>query len=336
MNRPFCRRWTRALVFAMTLVMVGCAATPPLREPAAVPGPAAATIAKTPVEAAPAVLPPAASPTPERSPWQRLRNRFAMPGCAYDAAVLKQARLYTRSKLRFSENWRRAMPFLLLVLNEIERRDLPGEFALLPYVESHYRPVPARQGGPAGLWQLMPRTAIDRGLRVGRNRDERLDPVDSTRVALDLLERLDRQFSDWRLTSMAFNAGEFRIKRALGGRRGADLSAEELGRLSLSPTTHQHLARLLALACIVSEPERFDVRLPPADANDTLAILEVPSPLDPRLAAALAGIPLDELLRYNPAASPARSIFVPLNRVLLPATMVNRFNAGLAEIPPGL
>ena len=327
------RRWIPCVAIGMAALLAGCATTKPRHGTLAAPattdeiattGPAE-TLRQTPV------LPD--SVHTDASPWQRLRSRFAMPGCDYDAAVLKQAQRYTKSKDRFSANWREAMPFLLLVIDEIERRDLPGEFALLPYVESHYRPVPARNRGPAGPWQLMPRTAIDQGLRVSRDYDERLDPIASTRVALDLLERYDRQFADWRLASMAFNAGEFRVKGALGGRKGADLSAADMARLRLSPTTHQHLARLLALACIVSDPDRFDVSLPQPGASDDLVVLDLATAVDPRLAATLAGIPLEQLVRYNPVAAPQAATAAPLTRLLLPKPLVEPFNAALQKVP---
>lgn len=333
MMRPSGRRWTPCVVIGMAALMAGCATTKPRPGTVAAPATADEIATTTPtqtVQPTPAVP---GSVQMQASPWQRLRSRFAMPGCDYDAAVLKQAQRYTKSKDRFSANWREAMPFLLLVIDEIERRDLPGEFALLPYVESHYRPAPARNRGPAGPWQLMPRTAIDQGLRISRDYDERLDLIASTRVALDLLERYDRQFADWRLASMAFNAGEFRVKGALGGRKGADLSAADMARLRLSPTTHQHLARLLALACIVSDPDRFDVSLPQPDASDDLAVVELPAVLDPRLAAALAGISLDELVRYNPAAASRAANSAPLRRLLLPKPLVEPFNAALLTIP---
>lgn len=84
------------------------------------------------------------------------------------------------------------------------------------YVESAYQTLPTKGKGPRGIWQLMAHTAIDRGLQVNRGYDQRLDILASTGVALDLIERYDREFSDWRLASMAFNAGEYRVKARAG------------------------------------------------------------------------------------------------------------------------
>ena len=270
------------------------------------------------------------------SPWQRLRPRFALPACEYSEAVRQEARRYTRSANLFSASWQRSMPLLLLVIDEIERRDLPGEFALLPYVESGYQPLPATGKGPAGIWQLMGRTATARGLQVGHHYDQRLDALASTDVALDLIERYDREFGDWRIATMAFNAGEFRLKRALHGKSAADLDAHELARLKLTATTHQHLARMLALSCIISDPQRFGVSLPDAEPGDELRLVVPPSPIDLRLAAALAELPLDEVLRFNPAWRGQARPSGPAARVLLPAHSIERFNAALSKFPPAM
>ena len=83
------------------------------------------------------------------------------------------------------------MPFLLLVVDEIERRDLPAEFAMLPYVESAYEPVAARGDRAAGMWQLMPDTARAEGLVITADYDGRLDANASTHAALGLVARYE-------------------------------------------------------------------------------------------------------------------------------------------------
>lgn len=110
-----------------------------------------------------------------------------MDDCNYRPQVTHWARSYTANPARFSENLRRAMPFLLIVVAEIERLELPGEFAMLPYVESHYRPLPGNGNAPAGMWQFVPMTARGSGLRVTQDYDGRLDARDSSRAALTLI-----------------------------------------------------------------------------------------------------------------------------------------------------
>ncbi|MEP6882408.1 MAG: LysM peptidoglycan-binding domain-containing protein [Dokdonella sp.] len=280
---------------------------------------------------APELAPLTPSQTP--TPWQRLRQRFVLPSCDYSNAVMIEARRYTRHPQRFSNNWRNALPLLLLVLDRVERHGLPGEFALLPYVESHYRQLPANGNGAAGMWQLMGRTAIDRGLRVSRSHDERLDALAATDAVMELIERYDREFGDWRAADLAFNAGEFRVKNALAGRRASDLSAEDLARVKLSATTHQHLARLMALACIIREPQQFGVTLPDVDPATVLQEVAVPTPIDLRLAGALAELSMAELFRFNAAWVGQSSQSGPATRLLLPQANVDRFNRALAELP---
>jgi membrane-bound lytic murein transglycosylase D len=319
--------------FTLTLALSACSV------PVTQTRPPAAPVAEPQGQPSPSEVEPAApspgtvKPTAPASPWQRLREGFVMPGCDYEPAVLREARRFTRSPDRFASNWREAMPFLLFVLDDIERRQLPTEFALLPYVESRYRPRAAQGQGPAGIWQLMPRTASARGLVVSRSLDERLDVLASTRVALDLLERYDRELGDWRLATMAYNAGEYRIKAQLPASVGPGLAADALAKLKLSPITHQHLARLLALACIIREPDRFQVSLPEIADDDALEVLALPTPVDLRLAAALSGLTPGQLRSLNTAADPSSTNAVLKNRLLLPAARVAGFEAGLRRIP---
>ncbi|MEZ5463076.1 LysM peptidoglycan-binding domain-containing protein [Dokdonella sp.] len=228
------------------------------------------------------------------------------------------------------------MPFLLLVVDELERRNLPGEFALLPYVESGYRPLPAKGRGPAGMWQLMGRTASARGLHIGKDYDQRLDAIESTRVALDLIERYDREFGDWRLATMAFNAGEFRVKRQLGNRSIAELDAMELSQLNLSKTTLQHLSRLLAMACIVQQPEEFDADLPAPEEDDFLVQLTPEAPIDMRVAANLLGMSFDALRRFNAAHTASPGQIGPVSSLLVPATRMTEFERNVVLLPKSL
>ncbi|MGB0133895.1 LysM peptidoglycan-binding domain-containing protein, partial [Dokdonella sp.] len=185
----------------------------------------------------------------------------------------------------------------------------------------------------AGMWQLMARTATAQGLQVGKVYDQRLDAIASTRVSLELVERYDREFGDWRLAVMAFNAGEYRVKRQLGNQSASSLDAKELRQLKLSQTTHQHLTRLLAMSCIVERPEMFGVDLPAPEEVDLLENLELSAPIDMRVAANLLGMPVDELRRFNAAWRADISRIGPVERLLVPAPHVVRFEEGLRSIP---
>lgn len=272
----------------------------------------------------------------ERSPWQRMRERFSMEGCDYSPAAMAWARRYSASAASFQRSWSEAMPFLLPVLEEIERRDLPGEFALLPYVESTYRPVISEGNRPAGMWQLMPATARGAGVRVQENYDGRLDPFESTRVAMDLIERYDRVFGDWRLANMAFNAGEFRLKKLLGNRLQEDLSREELERLPLNPTSHEHLAKLLGLSCIISDPQRFNIDLPEPTVDDQLVRIELAGPIDLRLAANFAGMPVEDLRQLNAAWLGKTDTSDVHTQLVVPKPHIAPFRAAAMAVPTNL
>lgn len=259
-----------------------------------------------------------------------------MQGCDYRPEVQHWARVYTRGPRQFTANWKRAMPFLLLVVDELDRRHLPGEFAMLPYVESSYQPLPARGKRPAGMWQLDPDTAREAGLVVGTGYDGRLDALASTETALDLLEHYYREFSDWRLANMAFNSGEFRVKKLIGERDPRTLSADELSDIAFSKTTHEHLDRLLALACIVDDPHRFGVTLPEPHDEDRLQAVTLQAGMDLRLAARLAGVAFGDMRRWNAGHGRNRMASDAPRSLLMPSSRVERFQAGADAVPVAL
>lgn len=331
MRRSFGR--LRCGVLGAGVAVLAACSAPTLRPPMPSPMPAPAPAPAPRVGDVPARPKPVTAPDAAQSPWIRLRARFAMHGCDYRPGVQRWARSYARGARAFKASWEQAMPFLLLVVDEIERRDLPGEFALLPYVESSYQPIASSGDRPAGMWQLTPDTARSAGLVVGKEYDGRLDAVASTRAALDLLERYEREFDDWRLANMAFNSGEFRVKKLLGERDPRTLSADELGKIAFNPVTHDHLDRLLALACIVEDPQRFGIELPEPDANDRLQSVELQAAMDLRLAARLAGVDAGDLRRWNAGYRRNRMSADAQHRLLLPTPRVERFQTASAGVP---
>ena len=241
--------------------------------------------------------------------------------------------MYTHNPQRFAASWKRAMPFLLLVVDEVEQRGLPGEFAMLPYVESTYQPLPSRGDHSAGMWQLTPDTARAIGVTVNADYDGRLDAIASTDAALDLITRYQREFGDWRLSDMAYNGGEFRVRKLLGDRDAHTLTAQQLAKLRFNQTTHQHLDRLLALACIIDDPQRFGVTLPEPDANDHLQAVPLQAGMDLRLAARLADLDVADVARWNAGYRHHRMATDARHRLLLPSTHVAAFLAAADTIP---
>ncbi len=249
-----------------------------------------------------------------------------MADCAYRPQVLHWARRYSANPHRFAANLEQAMPFLLLVADQIEQRDLPGELALLPYLESGYRPLRSKGNRPAGMWQIMPATARAVGLKITPDYDGRLDALASSTAALKLLARYHTEFGDWRLADMAFNAGEYRMKRALGERDAHALSAAELARLKIRHTTTEHLDKLLGLACVIQQPGRFGVTLPDADSGDMLQTVDLESGMSLRDVARFASMDLGEVKRFNACYLDPRASNSP-SHFLLPANRIDGFRA---------
>ena len=309
------------------LLLAACSAiplrapTPQVHAPALTPEPIAAPV----VSLAP--LPAMRIP----SPWQRLRDRYAMPGCDYSPMVSRFAAAIAANPRDLSAALKQAMPFLLVVTEQIEKYDMPGEFAFLPWVESSYTMIPARGNDVAGMWQLMPKTARELGLRINAEYDGRLDVYASSRTALVLLKQYKEEFGDWRLANMAFNAGENGVKQALGNRHS--ITPVEISRLRLNTTTYEHLTKLLALACIVSKPEQFQVELPEPSADDVPALIELSAPIDLRLAAQLAHMDFAQLRRWNPAYLKGRMPDGGPFHLLVPATRRAEFERVLGMLP---
>ena len=324
-------------LLAASLLLGACSSVAPRRE--------AATVAAPPADSVPSAAPESpqppdipSAPAPRKAPeppvptaWERLRAGYAFSKCDADSGVARWQARYTRGPDRFAASVQRSLPSLEFVLEQLERRKLPTEFALLPIVESWYQPVRSSGNRPAGIWQIMPVTGRHLGLEISADYDGRLDLAASTRAALDLLEHLAEAFHrDWRLVNMAYNAGEFRIRRSLAGRVRNDGSIA-YGSLPVSRITHEHLAKLQAVACILRHPARFEVQLPSFDPDQALVAIPVEAALDVELAAQLAGMPLSDFRRLNPAA--LGPVLRSSRQVVLPTARAESFKRLLARVP---
>ena len=288
---------------------------------------------------APALVQPAppapAAPAAETSAWALLRGRFTLPDCDYSDEVRRLARWFSADPAGFAESLHQSLPLLLYVAQRLEERGVPGEFALLPYIESNYVPLVSTGDRAAGIWQLLPDTAREAGLRIGGGYDGRLDIAASTDAVLNLLERYHDRFGDWRLADMAFNAGPYRIARLLGDSE-VPASAAELSRLPVAAHTHRHLAKLLAVACIVSDPARFDVKLPDPAPADRLVEMHLPAALDLPLAARMAGLDAKQLRRLNPGYLHGRMPTSGPFHLLLPEAQERALTLALDKLPQPL
>jgi membrane-bound lytic murein transglycosylase D len=302
-----------ALAILLATVAQGARAAQSSTPPPADPDPA------TTAPAAPAAVPAPAQATNGVTIYQRFVEGLAQPTCD-DASPRWRAHFaHVPDQLASAEG--EVLPLFGYVVETLRSAHLPTEYALIPFVESGYRPGARSGSGPAGLWQFIAVTARNHDIPIRAGYDGRLSPVDATRAAVRYLKTLHGMFAgDWRLAVMAFNAGEYRVLGALRrhGQRPADARPESLD--SLSGVTRSYVRKLHALSCLMVEAG--------ADSEWTEAL---DRPVARLVAVDLAGEPagldgyarrngLDaaRLRRLNPAH--AGSSKGPGHRILAPAT----------------
>jgi membrane-bound lytic murein transglycosylase D len=228
----------------------------------------------------------------------------------------------------------RAQRYLPHITDELVRRGLPLELALLPIVESAYDPFAYSHGRAAGLWQMIPGTATRFGLKQNWWYDGRRDVVESTRAALDYLEHLyDFNNGDWFNAIASYNSGEGNVRKAVRRNRAAG-KPEDFWNLKLSKETSAYVPRLLALVEIVKDPAKYNVTLPRVADEPQFAVAEVGSQIDLALAAELAGIDVDTVYTFNPGYNRWSTDPAGPHKLVLPVDAVDTFTAALQEVPP--
>ncbi|MEW9570589.1 LysM peptidoglycan-binding domain-containing protein [Rhodanobacter sp. Si-c] len=316
----------RLLPLALSALLSACATTPPPRpEPAPLPAPSTSTSVET--------VPPAitAEPAPQTgNVWDRLRGSFAMADCDADPAVLSWARRYTQDPQRFEQEASAALPKLAYVQQVAAEHHVAGEFALLPWIESGFRPIPGRHGRPAGMWQIMPATAAAMGLHVDRHYDGRLDVQAAADAVMKLLSRYYDQFHDWRIADYAYNAGEYKTLQLIQ-RHGPPPEMPVIPRWPVHDITREHLTKLLAMACVVREPDRFHVSLPTLSPSQHLVSVPLPHSMPLARAADRAGMPLDKLKDLNAAFRNDIADTSVASYLMMPVNHAQQFRDALLE-----
>lgn len=199
------------------------------------------------------------------------REGLAMAQCDADATSPRWRKQFAHAPSRLGNVEDDALPLFGYVVDELRAAGLPTEFALIPFVESGYRPGARNASGPAGLWQFIATTARNHRVPMESGYDGRLSAVDSTRAAVRYLKTLYGMFGgDWQLAVMAYNAGEYRILQALrrGGMNAQNARPADLP--GLSPITHAYVEKLHALACVLEQAEK---------EPDLMAALDRPVPV---------------------------------------------------------
>ncbi|MEO5343034.1 MAG: transglycosylase SLT domain-containing protein [Gammaproteobacteria bacterium SHHR-1] len=284
--------------------------------------------------AVPAEAPPTdlAQGTPPTSVWQRLTANFSLPQADHPQ-VAQQRALLLKHPNHLSRTQEQAEPYIGFILDEIERRDMPGELALLPMIESGYRPQALSPSRAAGLWQFIPATGRAFGLSSNHWYEGRQDVAASTKAALDYLSRIHADFDhDWALTLAAYNAGEPALRRAIRNNRKRGRPTD-FWSLDLPRETRAYVPKLLALKEIFESPERYGIELKSGQGQGPLQLVDLDSPMDLGLVARLAEIGMERLRQLNPGFKSWFTGPSGPHRLLLPAEKAEQFSQRLAQVP---
>lgn len=267
------------------------------------------------------------APAAQADLWQRIRLGFGMADL--DSSLVRDREFFYAGK---PENFRRMTErgsrYLYHVIEEIEKRGLPSELALLPFVESAFNPQAMSTAKASGMWQFIPTTGRDYALKQNAFRDDRRDVLASTRAALDYLTRLYGLFNDWHLALAAYNWGEGNVQRAINRNQRAGLPTDYAS-LRMPDETRHYVPKLLALKNIIAQPQAYAVELPPLKNHPYFLSVPIDRDMDVELAARLAGVSLDEFKQLNPQMNRPVILAAGTEQVLLPYDNANQFAENL-------
>jgi membrane-bound lytic murein transglycosylase D len=234
--------------------------------------------------------------------WLRMQSQLSIE-IPQNRKVIAQRNWYAKHQEYLDRISKRATPFLYFIIEEIERRQMPVELALLPIVESAFDPFAYSHGRASGMWQFIPGTAKRFGLKHNWWYDGRRDVIESTHSALDYLSFLHKTLEgDWLNAIAAYNSGEGRILRAIKRNKRKHLPTD-FWSLDLPKETAAYVPKLLALADLLKRPEEFNLVWKSIPNEPQIAVVNAKSQMDIALAAKFADMPVGELHGLNPGYS---------------------------------
>lgn len=232
--------------------------------------------------------------------WQDIESKLELTKLYDHPRVIQQKDRFLRNSEFLSKATKRSEPFIHFVLGEIEKRQMPAELAILPIVESGYYPRARSRARAEGLWQIMPYTAKELGLKRSVGYDGRHDVYQATSAALDYLEQMYAKFDgDWLLALAAYNAGPNRVKRALNNAKVIDENV--YWDLRLPRETREYVPKLLALCAIIKDQQLSSAYLYPVENKPYLSNIELSKRISPEKLIQAAAVSGSEIKKLNPA-----------------------------------
>ena len=264
--------------------------------------------------------------------WQRLNSELSLPRHLDNRTVKAKLAWFARNQKYLDRVAARATPYLFHIVEEVEKRNLPMELALLPIVESAFHPFAYSPSNASGIWQFIPGTGRIYGLKQNWWYDGRRDIVAATRAALDYLEKLNKQFNgDWLLALAAYNTGENNVARAIQRNRKKGKKTDFFS-LRLPRETRGYVPSLLAVTELVANPKKHGVTWTPITNEPYFAQVDTGSQIDLATAAKLANLSMDELYTLNPGFNRWATDPDGPHRLLVPVAGEKSFLQGLGRL----
>jgi membrane-bound lytic murein transglycosylase D len=350
----------QALSVVLFLALAGCATTPPEAPKQAqettiskvtskgkgvveaakvmVPAPAPSAVPILPADE-PAVesVTPADTPVAGVKPeypniWSKIREGFSME-MLESPLVERERKWFVNNPEYMQRMMERAKLYLYYIVEEVEKRGMPMEIALLPAIESAYKPYAYSRARASGLWQFIPSTGRLYGLKANWWYDGRRDVEASTQAALDYLEKLHNDFDgDWHLAVAAYNAGEGKVMRMMkyNERKG---KSTDFQYLKLKRETMHYVPKLMAMVSIVADPDKYGVQLADIPNEPYFARVETDSQVDLGVVAKLVDMPVDDLHKINPGYTRWATHPNGPHYLLVPADKKDALVEGLNNLP---
>ena len=263
--------------------------------------------------------------------WARIRRGFGVQNLE-GRQVRSSERWYAARPDYVRRMTQRAERYLFHIVQEVERRGLPTELALLPFIESAFNPEALSSARASGVWQFMPSTGRFFDLTQNVFRDDRRDVLTSTRAALDYLEKLHGMFGDWHLALAAYNWGEGNVARAIARNRRARKPVD-YSHLRMPTETRQYVPKLQAVKNIVALPEAFGLALPALADQPYFVSVAIENDIDVDTAAQLAGLSMEDFRALNPQMNKPVILAAGTPQVLLPHDNAAQFIEELSRQP---
>lgn len=263
--------------------------------------------------------------------WNRIRKGFAIPDLE-SPLVVNQTAWYTARPDYIQRSTTRASLYLFHVVQELEKRNMPTELALLPFIESAFNPQAYSSAKAAGMWQFIPSTGLDFNLKQSVFKDERRDVLASTDAALAYLQKLYGMFGDWQLALAAYNWGEGSVQRAVNKNKAAGLPTDFKSLAPLMPVeTRNYVPKLQAVKNIIATPDQYGITLPKVDNQPYFVTIGKTRDIDIKVAAQLAELSIDEFKALNPQFNRPVITGSANVQILLPQSNAEKFKTNLAK-----